>query len=73
MNHVDHAGSWVSVLTWCAQREDIGDKVFLEHVMSWLTTRDEDLPYEVSYDLDTGVSDHMANQRLEDVHLCRIA
>ena len=73
LNHVDRADSWVSVLTWCAQREDISDKVFLEHVMSWLTTKDEDLPYEVRYDLDTGVSDHMANQRLEDVRLCRIA
>jgi len=72
LNHVDRADSWVSVSTWCAQREDIGDKVFLEHVVSWLTTKDEDLPYEIRFDLDTGVSDHMANQRLEDVRLCRI-
>ena len=73
LNHVDRVGTWVSVLTWCAQRDDIGDKAFLEHVMSWLTTENKDLSYEARYDLDTGVSDHMANQRLEDILLCRIA
>ncbi len=73
LNHVDHAGGWVSVSSWCAQREDIGEKVFLEHVVSWLTTEDEDLPYEISYDVDANVSAHMANQRLEDIRLCRRA
>ena len=72
LNHVDRVGDWVSVLNWCAQREDIGDKVFLEHVMSWLTTKDEDLQYEVRYDLDADISDHLANQCLEDLNLCRI-
>ena len=72
LNHVDRSDSWVSVSTWCAQREDIGDKVFLEHVISWLTTQDADLPYEVRFDLDMSVSDHLANQRLEDIRLCRI-
>ena len=73
LNHVDHAGGWVSVSSWCAQREDIGEKVFLEHVVSWLTTEDEDLLYEISYDVDAKVSAHMANQRLEDIRLCRRA
>ena len=73
LNHVDRAGSWVSVLTWCAQREDIDNRLFLEHVTGWLTTMDEDLSYEVRYDLDEDVSGHMANQYLEDIHLCRMA
>ena len=72
LNHVDRDGGWVSVLTWCAQRDDISNKVFLEHVMSWLITEDEDLQYEIRYDFNADISDHMANQYLEDIHLRRV-
>ncbi|WP_223428422.1 hypothetical protein [Tateyamaria pelophila] len=73
LNHVDKAGDWVSVHAWSAERDDIRPEVFMEQVISWITTEEDEQLYQIVFDLDAGLSPKTANQRLEDIRLCRAA
>ena len=71
LDHVGEAGDWVSVSAWSADRVDIRTAVFIEHVISWITTEENEQLYQIVFDLDTGLSPRSANQRIEDIRLCR--